>query len=109
MNSVNGYLVTFYTQQDRRHGHQQISEWLMDLARDLGFEGATLNVATEGFGRDRKLHSAHFIELSDMPVQLSLAITEQECNTLFERLEADGVQVFFIKVPIEMGTSGRHS
>ena len=55
-----GYQLTFFTQQDRKHDHMPLGEWLVQEARKLGIGGATLIVATEGFGHDRKLHSAHF-------------------------------------------------
>ncbi|MHC1481220.1 DUF190 domain-containing protein [Frateuria aurantia] len=104
---MTGFLVTFYTQQDRKHGHTPICEWLLDLARDLKLKGATLTSGVEGFGHDGKIHSAHFIELADQPVQVSLAVSEDECAALFARLEEEDLRIFFIKMPIEMGTSGK--
>lgn len=39
--------------------------------------------------------------------QYYLAITEDESERLFKRLECEEISVFFIKAPIEMGTVGK--
>lgn len=38
---MKGFQITFFTQQDRRHHHKPMAEWLMLAARDLGIRGAT--------------------------------------------------------------------
>ncbi len=78
----------------------------MQAAMKLGIGGATLTVATEGFGHDRKLHSAHFFELTDQPVQVMMAVNEQQAIHLFEYLEREGIKVFYVKTPIEFGMTG---
>ena len=70
---MKGYQITFFTQQDRRHKHHPMAEWLMLAARDLGVRGATVVAGSEGFGQHRRIHSAHFFELADQPPLLLLA------------------------------------
>lgn len=53
---MQGFQLTFFTQQNRRHGSLPLSEWLIQEARKLGIAGATLIDAAEGFGHERKLH-----------------------------------------------------
>lgn len=36
-----------------------------------------------------------------------MAITEDESERLFKRLEVEDISVFYIKAPIEMGTVGK--
>jgi len=103
---MKGYQLTFFTQQDRQHNHRPLGEWLVQAAMKLGIGGATLTVATEGFGHDRKLHSAHFFELTDQPVQVMMAVNEQQAIHLFEYLEREGIKVFYVKTPIEFGMTG---
>lgn len=103
---MKGYQLTFFTQQDRKHRHTPLGEWLVQAAMQLGIGGATLTVATEGFGRDRKLHSAHFFELADQPVEVTMAVSEQQAERMFEYLVQEGVKVFYVKMPIEFGMSG---
>ncbi|MGE8154486.1 DUF190 domain-containing protein [Pseudomonas vancouverensis] len=106
---MNGFLVIFITQQNRRHRGKMLGDWLVDLAKDMGLHGATLSTGIEGFGHSGKLHSAHFFELADQPAEIRLAITEEESARLFERLEAEDFALFYIKAPIEFGTVGRQA
>lgn len=103
---MNGYQLTFFTQQDRTHHHMPLGEWLVQTAQKLGIGGATLIVATKGFGHDRKLHSAHFFELADQPVEVTMAVSEQQADWLFDYLKQEGVKVFYVKSPIEFGMTG---
>ena len=100
---MQGFQLTFITRQDRRHRGQPLAEWLLHACRDLGIRGATLIAASEGYGRHRKMHSAHFIELADQPVEVTRAVDAGECERVFARLAAEGVDVFYLKAPIEFG------
>lgn len=103
---MNGYQLTFFTQQDRKHDHIPLGEWLVQAAQKLGIRGTTLIVATEGFGHDRKLHSAHFFELADQPIEVTMAVNEQEAECMFAHLNQAGINVFYVKMPIEFGVTG---
>ena len=39
---MNGYQITFFTQQDRRHRGKPMADWLVVLAGELGLRGATV-------------------------------------------------------------------
>ncbi|ANI16279.1 MULTISPECIES: DUF190 domain-containing protein [Pseudomonas] len=104
---MQGYLVTFFTQQSRRHGGKLITDWMVDLARSMKLKGATLVLGAEGYGHAGRLHSYHFFELADQPVEICLAVSEEECQQLFERLEAEDLALFYVKTPVEMGTVGK--
>jgi PII-like signaling protein len=104
---MQGYQLTFITQQDRRHHGRPLAEWLLEECRRLGIGGATLIAATEGYGRHRRIHAARFIELADQPVELTMAVDTDECARVFALLEQEGLDLFYIKAPIEFGmTSG---
>ena len=105
---MNGYQITFFTQQDRRHQGRLLADWLVQLAQEMGLRGATLLAAGEGFGRHGRLHSAHFFELADQPVEVLMAVTEEESARLFARLEQEGVQLFYVKTAVEFGVLGGH-
>ena len=72
---MQGYKLSFFTQQDRSVQGHSLAPWLLEQARNLGVRGATLFAANEGFGHDRRLHSVHFLELSDQPLEVTLAVT----------------------------------
>jgi uncharacterized protein len=103
---MNGYQVSFLTVQGHRHAGKPMAEWLMQVAMELGLRGATTIAASEGFGKHRRIHSAHFFELADQPVEIVMAVTEDESRRLFERLEAEHVHLFYVKAPVEFGEIG---
>ena len=103
---MNGYQITFFTRQDRRHKGKQMGEWLVGLVKELGLRGASLHAGGESFARGGRVHSAHFFELADQPVEVLIAVTEEESARLFERLKAEGVHLFYVKTPVEFGILG---
>ena len=103
---MKGYQITFFTQQDCRHQHQPMAEWLLHVARDLGLRGATIVAGSEGYGQHRRIHSAHFFELADQPQEIVMAVSEEEAERLFEHLKKEGVKLFFVKTPVEFGVLG---
>jgi PII-like signaling protein len=103
---MKGYQITFFTQQDRRHQHKPMAEWLMLAARDLGLRGATIMAANEGYGQHRRIHSAHFFELADQPQEIVMALTEEETTRLFDFLKSERVHLFYVKTPVEFGVLG---
>jgi uncharacterized protein len=103
---MNGYQITFFTRQDRRHKGKQMGEWLVGLVKELGFRGASLHAGGESFARGGRVHSAHFFELADQPVEVLIAVTSEEADRLFARLKAEGVHLFYVKTPVEFGILG---
>ena len=103
---MHGYQLTFFTQQDHRHHGKSLAHWLVQEARAMGIGGATLLAASEGFGHHRRIHSVHFIELTDQPLEVVMAVTAEEADRLFARLKAEKVRIFYSKTPVEFGTTG---
>lgn len=103
---MKGFQITFFTEQNRRHGHKQMSDWLLELAKSLNIRGATVRGDSEGIGRDGRFHSAHFFELADQPVEVTFAVTEEQATALFSRLEEEKAKLFYVKAPVEYGTVG---
>lgn len=103
---MQGYQLTFFTQQDRKHDGQSLGEWLVQEIRKFGAGGATLTAATEGFGHAHKLHSAHFLELADQPIQVTTALSATDAERLFQRLDEEKIHVFYVKTPVEFGMTG---
>jgi len=103
---MQGYQLTFFMQQDRKHGRLPLAEWLLQEARRLGVAGATLISASEGFGHAHKLHSAHFFELADQPIEVMMAVSETDAERLFERLREEKINIFYVKAAIEFGMTG---
>jgi len=103
---MNGYQITFFTQQDRRQHGKQIGDWLVQLAKKMGLRGATMFAGVEGFGQHHRIHSAHFFDLADQPVEVVMAVSTEECERLFARLREEGVHIFYVRSPVEFGILG---
>ena len=103
---MKGFQITFFTQQDRKHAGKQLAEWLLQFAQAHGARGATILAGSESFGRDGHFHSAHFFELADQPIEVTMAVDEQTADTLFDALTKEGVSVFYVKTAVEFGSIG---
>jgi uncharacterized protein len=99
---MHGYQITFFTVQDRKHGHMPLSEWFMQEVKKLG-GGATIIAATEGFGRGHRMHSAGFIDLADQPIEIKMVLNQDETDKLFNLMQKENIDVFYTKLPIEFG------
>ena len=104
---MKGYEITFFTQENRLHGKIQMSEWLLLTARNLGLQGATIVTGSEGYGHSRHIHSARFFELANNPQEITLVVTEEESNFLFDHLEKERIEIFYVKKPVEFGMIGK--
>lgn len=103
---MQGYQLTFFTQQNRTHHGKPLAEWLIGEARQLKVGGATLLAASEGFGQAGKIHAAHFFELADQPQIVTLVVSEAEAENFLQRLQEENVQVFYTRTPVEYGVTG---
>ncbi|MFO1316792.1 MAG: DUF190 domain-containing protein [Burkholderiales bacterium] len=103
---MDGYQITFFTQQDRRHRGHVLAHWLVEQARKLGIHGATMFGGSEGFGHRGRIHSAHFFDLADQPVEIVMAVTFDEADRLFALLREERVQIVYVKTRVEFGILG---
>ncbi|EHD20472.1 MULTISPECIES: DUF190 domain-containing protein [Brenneria] len=104
---MQGYQVTFFTQQDRTYGSLPLAQWLLDAAKKLGIRGGTLSGAIQGTGHDGLDHSINMFDLSDQPVQVTLVISPEQTEQLFDYLNKEHIKVFFVKIPVEFGVLGK--
>ncbi|MFV0348303.1 MAG: DUF190 domain-containing protein [Halodesulfovibrio sp.] len=98
-----GYLVTFFTQQSRVHAGMSLAEWIIGEAKKIGVRGATLFSGKEGFGHDGRFHSGNYFDLEDIPQQVTMALTVEECEQLMATLKSSGQRVFYTRSEAEFG------
>jgi PII-like signaling protein len=103
---MKGFQLEFFMEQNKRHGHRALYEWLLETARSQGIGGCTVFMGASGYGHHRHLHCAHFFELADQPVEVTMVVTEEEADRLFALLDAEKVHIFYVKLPVEFGTLG---
>ncbi|MDR3451236.1 MAG: DUF190 domain-containing protein [Rhodoferax sp.] len=103
---MTGYQLEFFMEQNQRHDHRPLYEWLVEAARSHGVRGATVFMGAIGFGRHGRMHSAHFFDLGDQPVEVTMVATEAEAERLFAFLKEENVRLFYVRLPVEFGTLG---
>ncbi len=103
---MKGFQLTFYTAQDRRHGHTPMGEWLLQFSREHGAAGGTLVGGGSGFDHAGQFHSAGFFELADQPIAVTVSVDEAACERLLAALAREPVSVSYTKVAVEYGRIG---
>lgn len=98
-----GYQLEFFMEQNERHGKKALYQWLIDVAKEHGVTGATAFTGSLGFGEHRFIHSAHFFELLDQPIQITMIVTEEESEKLLNFLATQEVDLFYVKLPAVFG------
>ncbi len=105
--NTRGWYLKFYLPQKARHGGQLMYDWLLGEARELGLHGGSAFRAVAGYGRHGRIHEDHFFELAgDLPVEVGFAVDESEAEALLALIEREGLQIFFVKFPVEFGVTG---
>lgn len=56
--------------------------------------------SSQDVGRDGRLHSAQFIDLSGQPVEVAMLLSPAKYNTFFERLDIKRANIFYVETPI---------
>jgi PII-like signaling protein len=101
---MQGIYLKFYVSEYREHNGILLYEWLLERAKRLGFHGGTAVRAVAGFGRHGILHEETFLELAaDLPVEVSFVLDEEEVKRFLNLLQAENVDLFYVKFPVEYG------
>jgi len=101
---MKGTYLRFYMHENRKHDGMLLYEWLLETAKRLGVHGGSAFRAIAGFGRHGILHEQHFFELAgDLTVEVEFLVEEDRMQALLDRLRAEGVRVFYARMPVEFG------
>jgi PII-like signaling protein len=101
---MQGTFLKFYVGEYREHHGILLFEWLLERAKKMGFHGGTAVRAIAGFGRHGVLHEETFLELAaDLPVEISFILSEDETRRFLEMLQAENIDLFYARFPVEYG------
>ena len=101
---MKGVYLRFYMQENRKHQHILLYEWLLERAKQLGIHGGSAFRAIAGFGRHGVLHEQHFFELAgDLPVEVEFLVSEQEAEALLAFLRTEKINVVYARTVAEIG------
>jgi PII-like signaling protein len=103
---MQGIYLKFYVAEKHKHGGTNVYEWLLERAKEIGIHGGSAFRAMASFGRHHKMHEDHFFELAgDLPIEVGFVVTEDAARMLLELIEAEGLSLFYVKVPVEFGVT----
>jgi uncharacterized protein len=101
---MDGLFLRFYVHENQRHHGILLWDWLLEKASKMGIRGGSAFRAMAGFGRRHKLHMDRFFELAgSLTVEVEFIVTEDEAKRLIELVEAEGVRVFYARIPATFG------
>lgn len=103
---MNGFQVTFFTHQNRRHRGEPVASWLLHTCKSMGLRGATVMPGSISLGHDGRFHSSHFFELADQPVEILVVGSTADIERLFAHLKDENVHLFYVKSAVEFGVLG---
>ncbi|MBV8666385.1 MAG: DUF190 domain-containing protein [Burkholderiaceae bacterium] len=106
---MKGFQLEFFMEQNKRHKHEALWKWLLEAARTHGIRGATSFQGSMGYGQHRRVHAAHFFELADQPVEVTMVVTETEAESFLALLREEKVHLFYVKLPVEFGILGEEN
>jgi len=104
---MQGIYLKFYVSESQKHGGMVLYEWLLEQAKKMGIHGGSAFRAIAGFGRHGVLHEEGFFELAgDLPVEVGFVVSEDDAGRLLGLLEAERLQMFYVKIPAHYGVTG---
>jgi PII-like signaling protein len=104
---MQGIYLKLYVSESQKHGGMVLYEWLLEQAKKMGIHGGSAFRAIAGFGRHGVLHEEGFFELAgDLPVEVGFVVSEADAGRLLGLLEAEHLQLFYVKIPAHYGVTG---
>lgn len=102
-----GYEIIFIMPQNRRHKGKLVSELIEETAKNLGINRMTKRMDNEGRGDNGHLHSAHFFELADQPMEIIFVLDRETGERLLDAVRETEAHVFFVRKEVFYGELGR--
>ncbi|PRX05940.1 UNVERIFIED_ORG: PII-like signaling protein [Martelella mediterranea] len=104
LNETEGEILTFWTQQDRMHGHQPLGQWLFGEIERHGIEGATLSGGLIGRGHDGMTHAMTLMDVAGQPLQITVIASTEKIDRLLTALSGRNLALFYSRTPARFAT-----
>ncbi|AVF40879.1 hypothetical protein AL486_15065 [Pandoraea apista] len=103
---MDGCQLTFFLRQTQTVNHLPFVDWLLEQVRKRHIRGATVVSCSDGIDHLGKRHAARFFELADQPVEIVLAVTDEEADMLLSIVRESGAHVFYTRCPVQFESIG---
>ncbi len=101
---MEGSLLRFYVEDDRRCHGVLLWEWLLEQANKLGVRGGSAFRAIAGFGRRHHIHEDRFFEMAGgASVEVEFIATDEEIRQLLTLLHKEKIRIFYARIPAHFG------
>jgi PII-like signaling protein len=81
--------LTVYTGDSFRYGRKALYRAIVEMLHDEGIAGATVIHGIEGYGADKRIHTARILDLSsDLPVMVIAIDRPEKIEGVLPRLDA---------------------
>ena len=101
---MKGNLLRFYMQENRKHGHILLYEWLLEQAKTIGIHGGSAFRAIAGFGHHGNIHEQHFFELAgDLTAQVDFLVNDEDEDKLIDLFRRENIHVVSARIEAEIG------
>ncbi len=81
-------LIRIYLSEKTKYEGKPLYQLLFNKAREIGLAGATILRGMMGFGADRRVHSANFVDISDnLPLVLEIIDKEENLVEFFNYID----------------------
>ena len=88
MEPVNATRLTVYTGDSFRYGRKALYRAVVEMLHDKGIAGATVLHGIEGYGADKRIHTARVLDLSaDLPVIIIAIDRTEKIEGILPRLD----------------------
>jgi PII-like signaling protein len=100
---MKGFLITFYTVNNRTVGDTPMVDWLLALVDALDLKGATVNGSLLGRDATPVVHRLTIFDDQDQPVQIRMVLTPEEAERVLNYISDQSVNIFYTKAEVEFG------
>ena len=101
-------LLKIYVGESERYQNKPLYRHLIYWLKDKGISGITVSRGIEGYGQDKILHSARFLELSaDLPIVLEIVDTAEKIESVLPEVCAMCPKGLVFTVDIEVHKFGK--
>jgi PII-like signaling protein len=102
---MQGYLITFYTVNNRMVEGAPIVDWLLTLVDELKLTGATVNGSLMGRDASPVVHRLTIFDDQDQPVQIRMVLTAEEAERVLSHITEHNIRIFYTKAEVEFGVT----
>lgn len=89
MEPLDATKLTVYTGDSFRYGRKALYRAVVEMLHDEGIAGATVIHGIEGYGADKRIHTARILDLSsDLPVVVIAIDRPEKIEAVLPRLDA---------------------